>query len=142
MRVSSSLSRVHHAPCWTKNKVAEFSFCLLRKKTHRYFGTNRVGSNLVPDHVNGLSSCHLDEHLASDKDELLYEAEIDHGKGFRCIRFEFCCIFTPCGLAWLLSSSLSQLCAICSCDEAFLWVRKEYSTRTHFRIYPNRIEIK
>ena len=29
----------------------------------------------------------------------------------------------------------------CSCDESICWLRKEYSTRTWFRVYPNRIEV-
>jgi len=99
----------------------------------RYFGTNRVGSNLVPDHIDGMPSPHLGEHLASNKDDLLYEAEIDHGKAFRGLRFEYPLLLMPCGLPHLLAS--------CCCDEACLWLRKEYSTRTYFRIYPNRIEV-
>ena len=102
--------------------------------SQRYFGTNRVGSNLVPDHIDGMPSTHLGAHLASEKDILLYEAAIDHGKAFRCFRFEYFCFVVPC-------RSIPQLCSTCPCDEACLWVRKEYSTRTYFRIYPNRIEV-
>ena len=29
----------------------------------------------------------------------------------------------------------------CTCDEIICWLRKEYSTRTWFRVYPNRIEV-
>ena len=29
----------------------------------------------------------------------------------------------------------------CNCDQACLWVRKEYSTRSWYRVYTNRIEV-
>ena len=123
--------------CWYKCAGADK---LLFSPCRRSFGTLRVGSNLVPDDINGLPSTHMAEHLGSHKDNLLYEAEMDHGRGFRCLRCEYCLILTPCGLVWLFSRSLFSLCKMFSCDEACLWVRKEYSTRTYFRIYPNRIE--
>jgi len=105
----------------------------------RTFGTYRSGSNLVPDDIAGLPSTHLEEHLISHSDELLYEAEIDHGYSFRGLRLSYLCLCTPWGLVYLLSKGLSKLLTIFPCDEAFCWVRKEYSTRTFFRIYPNRI---
>lgn len=105
----------------------------------RYFGTNRAGSNLVPDDVGGLPSTHMQEYLATNSDLLLYEAEIDHGYGFRCFRLAYLCLLTPWGWAYILSQGINKVCQHCTCDEAFCWVRKEYSKRTFFRVYPNRI---
>ena len=99
----------------------------------RYFGTNRVGSNLVPDDIEGLPSTHLNEYLASNKDVMLYQAEIDHGKALRCLSLECLLIFTPNGITKIFERM--------SCDEPCCWIRKEYSTRTYFRVYPNRIEV-
>lgn len=123
---------------WGSHISIWFYFCYLAR---RYFGTNRAGSNLVPDDIGGLPSTHLAEHLASSKDVILYSAEIDHGKAFRCLRFVYLLLLTPCGFAWLLTQTLFQLCKVCTCDEVCCWLRKEYSTRTYFRIYPNRIEV-
>jgi hypothetical protein len=97
----------------------------------------------VPDDIQGLPSTlgSLDGHLASKKDAILYEAETDHGKAFRCYRGVMLCLFTPWGVTWLLTKSISQVCRYCSCDEACCWLRKEYSTRTYFRIYANHIEV-
>jgi hypothetical protein len=78
-------------------------------------------------------------HLATNADLVLYEAEIDHGYAFRCYRLAVLCLFTPWGLLYLASKGCSKLCKALSCDEACCWVRKEYSTRTFFRVYPNRI---
>lgn len=74
---------------------------------------------------------------------LLYEAEIDHGRSYRSVRLAYCCFFTPWGVAWMLAKGYTcwQLCGRCFCDEVCCWVRKEYSTRMYFRIYPNRIEV-
>jgi hypothetical protein len=105
----------------------------------RYFGQVRSGSNLVPDDVGGLPSTHMMNHLATNADLVLYEAEIDHGYAFRCYRLAVLCLFTPWGLLYLASKGCSKLCKALSCDEACCWVRKEYSTRTFFRVYPNRI---
>jgi len=53
----------------------------------REFGNYRAGlTNIVPDDIDGLPSTHLYAHLATDPDTLLYEAEIDQGRAFRCIR--------------------------------------------------------
>lgn len=110
-----------------------FDVSLLTNLNIRYFGKNRVGSNLVPDDIAGLPSTHLQEHLASNKDVILYQAEIDHGKAWRCLSLECLLIFTPKGI--------SKIFERMSCDEPFCWVRKEYSTRTYFRVYPNRIDV-
>lgn len=110
----------------------------------RYFGKYRVGSNLVPDDVEGLPSTHIEQHLASNSEVILYEAEIDHGRAFRCLRPIFLVFMTPTGWAWLAGAvanyGLGALCMYLSCDEACCWIRKEYSTRTFFRVYSNRIE--
>ena len=53
----------------------------------REFGNYRAGlTNIVPVDIDGLPSTHLYAHLATDPDILLYEAEIDQGRAFRCIR--------------------------------------------------------
>jgi hypothetical protein len=106
----------------------------------RYFGTNRVGSNLVPDDIGGLPSTHLAEHLASNKDTILYTAEIDQGKAWRWFSFDCLCLLTPWGLTYIFSKGCSNLFTFFPCDESCCWLRKEYSTRTYLRIYPNRIE--
>mmetsp|Transcript_27282 Transcript_27282/g.57151 ORF Transcript_27282/g.57151 Transcript_27282/m.57151 type:complete len:488 (-) Transcript_27282:84-1547(-) len=111
----------------------------------RYFGTNRVGSNLVPDDIPGLESTHMKAHLAQNSDLLLYEAEIDNGFGWRCCRpFWWCMIIPwlwPLFLAWVAANGMGKACGFMSCDQICCWVRKEYSTRTFFRVYPNRIEV-
>ena len=121
-------------------KLVFSSRCNLLTFARRYFGTARVGSNLVPDDIGGLPSTHLAEHLASNKDVILYQAEIDNGKAFRCLRFEYLALLTPCGLAYLAAHGIWSVITLCTCDEAFCWLRKEYSTRNYFRIYSNRIE--
>jgi hypothetical protein len=108
----------------------------------RYFTTYRSNSVTIPDDIDGLSSTHIDHRLGSDPNVLLYQAEIDHGQAFRCIRPCFACFVTPWGMIYVLSKGLSVLkCEIFTCDQALCWVRKEYSTRTWFRVYANRIEI-
>jgi hypothetical protein len=108
----------------------------------RHFGTFRPGSVSVPDDIGGMPSTHILESLPTSADPLLYEAEIDQGKAFRSYRPVFFCLFTPCGLVYLLTKLFSfTLFSQFSCDEACCWLRKEYSTRTFFRVYSNRIEI-
>jgi hypothetical protein len=107
----------------------------------RYFGTNRAGSVLVPDDISGLPSTHIEEHLASNQDPILYEAEIDVGTAYRCYRLNYLCIFTPWGLAWVAASGLLAACSTCPCDEACCYVRKEYSTRKWYRVHSNRIAV-
>jgi hypothetical protein len=111
-----------------------FSLC-------RYFGTRRAGSNLVPDDIGGLPSTHLHQHLASNNEVMLYEAEVDHGKAFRSLRCIGLALAMPCAAPCILSSFGVTHCTKCSCDEMVCWLRKEYSTRTFFRVYSNRIEV-
>lgn len=108
----------------------------------RYFGTNRVGSNLVPDDCGALSSAHFHDFLPSDAELVLYEAEIDHGQAFRCfstvaLPFDLL-VALPSAIYSGLSSIFSQKCYF---DHPCCWVRKEYSTRSFFRVYGNRVEI-
>jgi hypothetical protein len=49
-------------------------------------------------------------------------------------------IFMPYFWVWAVARGLGELFKGCSCDEVVCWVRKEYSTRNFFRVYPNRIE--
>jgi hypothetical protein len=109
----------------------------------RHFGTNRPGGVTVPDDIGGMPSTHILKDLPTSQDPILYEAEIDQGQAFRCYRPIFVVLLTPCGLVYLLTKALTSSTALASltCDEACCWLRKEYSTRTWFRIYSNRIEI-
>jgi hypothetical protein len=109
----------------------------------RHFGTIRSGGVTVPDDIGGMPSTHILEYLPTSADPILYEAEIDQGKAFRCLRPAFFCLITPCGLVYVFTKLLGSwsFFAQCTCDEICCWVRKEYSTRTWFRIYSNRIEI-
>lgn len=52
----------------------------------RTFGHYRSGSVLVPDDIAGLPSTQMRHTLASNPDPVLYEAEIDQGRGMRGIR--------------------------------------------------------
>ena len=52
---------------------------------------------------------HLAQHLATTKDVTLFKVEIDHCKAFRCVRFEYLLLLTPCGLVWLVSCSLTKI---------------------------------
>lgn len=95
---------------------------------HRYFGTNRVGSNLVPDDINGLRSTHMHHHLASDTDTILYEGEIDHGRAFECWRPYLLCtpLFLPWILAYFVATGIQNIMASgCRFWESCCWVRKE-----------------
>ena len=107
----------------------------------RTFGTFRAGSNLIPDDCGALPGAYLDKYLPTNSDVVLYEAEMDQGYGFRCLRLEYFCLFCPWGWLYIVSKGLNKICVHCTCDEACCWLRKEYSTRSFFRIYPNRISI-
>ena len=105
----------------------------------RTFGIYRNNGVVVPDDIDGLPSCRLIPTLATNPDVLLYEAEIDNAYAWRCLRpvwivFGICPPLWPAALACLQAG-------MCSCDEIVCWVRKEYSSRHYYRVYPNRIEI-
>ncbi|KAK1735125.1 hypothetical protein QTG54_014191 [Skeletonema marinoi] len=107
----------------------------------REFGNYRNGTtNLIPDDIDGLPSTHNYKHLASDPDTLLYEAEIDQGHAFRCCQPWIAVVCLPYFWVWAAARGLGQVLAGCTCDEVVCWLRKEYSTRNFFRVYPNRIE--
>lgn len=94
---------------------------------------------------NSLLLTDFEKYLAFNSDTLLYEAEIDHGYAFRCCRPLWWMMLLP-GLVPLLvgivaANGLGQVCKFCSCDQICCWLRKEYSTRTFFRVYPNRIVV-
>lgn len=116
-----------------------FRFVLQRPSPSSFLHIS--GSNLVPDDCGALPSTHMAEHLATNSDLILYEADIDHGHGYRCYRLLYMWLITPIGWAYVAVQGLSVVCKHCSCDEACCWVRKEYSTRTLFRVYPNRIVV-
>jgi hypothetical protein len=106
----------------------------------RYFGTFRVGSNLIPDDINGLPSTHITQSLPTDSQIVLYQAEIDHGKAFECCQLT--CIYLTCCGGWIpliATQGMLVVFGFCTCDEMCCWIRKEYSTRTFFRVYSNRI---
>ena len=97
---------------------------------------------LVPDDIVGLPSTHILSGLVSDTNVILYEAEMDQGQGYRGLR-PLLCIITiislPFAAIYVLVKSLISNYGI-NCDESCQWVRKEYSTRTWYRVYSNRIE--
>jgi hypothetical protein len=107
----------------------------------RYFGTNRAGSVLAPDDISGLTSVHIEAHLASNQDPILYEAEMDVGTAYRCYRLYYFCLFTPWGLAYAVATGFLKVFSLCPCDEACCYVRKEYSSRRWYRVYSNRIAV-
>jgi hypothetical protein len=97
---------------------------------------------MIPDDIAGMPSTHINAHLATDPNLVLYEAEIDQGLAFHSLRPSYALLCTPCGVLYYASKGISgQLCSTCTCDEACCWLRKEYSTRTFFRIFPNRIMV-
>lgn len=74
-------------------------------------------------------------------DLLLYEAEIDQGHPFRCFNLGCLCFLWPPFWIYLATHGIKKFARELSCDEMFFWIRKEYMTRTFFRVYPNRIEV-
>ncbi|KAL3796154.1 hypothetical protein HJC23_000657 [Cyclotella cryptica] len=108
----------------------------------REFGNFRNGTtNLVPDDIDGLPSTDILHRLATNPGILLYEAELDQGRAFRCLRlWPFLLPLIPTCWAQVASHGLSNIISGCACDEPFCWLRKEYSTRAYLKIYPNRIE--
>ena len=116
----------------------------MRMRPLRTFGRYRPNSVWVPDDIDGLPSTHLDDgqYLPTDPDQLLYSAEIDNGRAFRCFRPEH--VLWLCPPLWpiILAGGINVMCQSCStCDEMCCYVRKEYFKRTFYRVYPNRIEI-
>ena len=110
----------------------------------RTFGRYRPNSVWVPDDIDGLPSTHLDDgrYLPTDPDHLLYSAEIDNGRAFRCCRPEHCLWLCPPLWPLVLAGGMNLMCQSCTtCDEMCCYVRKEYSKRTFYRVFPNRIEI-
>eukprot|EP00986_Skeletonema_menzelii_P018973 scaffold27039_cov150-Skeletonema_menzelii.AAC.6 len=109
----------------------------------REFGNYRNGTTtLVPDDIEGLPSTHIYKHLATDPDTLLYEAEFDQGHAYRCCQPWLAVFFLPAVWVYGAAKGFDYILtgAGCSCDEVVCWLRKEYSTRIFFRVYPNRIE--
>ena len=88
----------------------------------------------------------MEKHLAQNSDLLLYEAVIDHGYGFRCCRPMYWILLLPgfflTVLTLIATNGIGNVCVYFSCDQMCCWLRKEYSTRTFFRVYPNRIVSK
>jgi hypothetical protein len=59
----------------------------------------------------------MKQHLATNADLVLYEAEIDHGFGFRAYRPGLLCLCTPWGLAYFATKGCSTFFSAMSCDE-------------------------
>ncbi|CAB9529109.1 expressed unknown protein [Seminavis robusta] len=97
----------------------------------RTFGRYRPNQVFVPDDIDGLPSSRIRDKLATSPDTLLYTAEIDNGMAWRCVR--------PCWIVFF-QILLTNGCKV-HCDEMCCWLRKEYSSRTYYRVYANRIEI-
>jgi hypothetical protein len=96
---------------------------------------------VVPDDIEGLPVTHLHQHLAAVPSELLYDAEIDQGIAFRCLRpimLVYCC---PPMWIHMAAVGIQNELTHFNCDEICCWVRKEYSSRAYIRVYSNRIEI-
>lgn len=96
--------------------------------TNRTFGTLfRNSSVVIPDDIPGLPSTHyLGSHLATDPDTLLYEAEIDNGRAWRCVRFVNVLWICPCAWVYVCSKGLGGMFKYFTCDEGkfrvgFLW---------------------
>ena len=108
----------------------------------RTFGKYRSGSVLVPDDIDGLPSTCIPKGLASDTDEILYEAEIDQGRGCRGMRPLLCTLTVlalPFAVLYACIKSVVSSYGI-NCDESCLWIRKEYMARTYYHVYPDRTE--
>jgi hypothetical protein len=128
--------------CHSRNSLTfmcVFCFVTIHR---RHFGQWRSGSVLVPDDCGALPSAYIHSMLPSDTNVVLYEAEIDQGQAWRFYR-----ILMP--IVIVLSLPIVLIASLCkqvltnyglSCDEACCWVRKEYTTRTFFKVYSNRIE--
>ena len=71
-----------------------------------------------------------------------YEAEFDQGHAYRCCQPWLAVFFLPAVWVYGAAKGFDYILtgAGCSCDEVVCWLRKEYSTRIFFRVYPNRIE--
>ena len=113
--------------------------------TCRYFGQFRNNSVVIPDDIDGvLASPYLENHLPSRTYPILYQAELDQGQSWRCIRpFLVTVICYPILLPFIVLTNVVKNLLFsqgCSCDEVCCWVRKEYSTRSFYRVYSNRIE--
>ena len=87
--------------------------------TNRTFGTLfRNSSVVIPDDIPGLPSTHyLGSHLATDPDTLLYEAEIDNGRAWRCVRFVNVLWICPCAWVYVCSKGLGGMFKYFTCDE-------------------------
>ena len=72
---------------------------------------------------------------------MLYEAEIDHGRAYSCINVTNTLVFCGGIVPVLAAQGISYVLGYFTCDSICCWLRKEYSTRTYFRVYSNRIEI-
>lgn len=108
----------------------------------RSFGRYRAGSNLVPDNIDSLPSTHIHSGLQSDPGDVLYRAEIDHGKAYRCCKPALLLVTIPlCVELYVAQTACACCCDAVRWDEACCWLRKEYSTRSFFRVHPNRIEV-
>ncbi|CAB9527964.1 expressed unknown protein [Seminavis robusta] len=104
----------------------------------RTFGRYRPNQVFVPDDIDGLPSSKLNHKLATSPNTVLYTAEIDNGKSWDFLRP--CLLIIPLwpwvALQWWLANGCEIHCDLICC-----WVRKEYSTRTYYRVYANRIEV-
>lgn len=121
------------------------SLCLFRSwglvSLVRTFGSYRNNSNVIPDDIEGLPNTHLHRHLAEVPSEVLYDAEIDQGYAFRCLRPIWAIYVCPFMWIHVAASGISSELKDCTCDEVCCWVRKEYSSRNYIRVYSNRIEV-
>jgi len=105
-----------------------------------YFGQFREGVVWTPDNINRLRATYYSPELP------LYSAKIDQGAAF--YSFTIINYIMPCYWVWDLYKCIQNpIKCLVFCDGRcdFLtpcnWVRKEYSTRTVYYVYENRIVI-
>ncbi len=107
----------------------------------RTFGKWRNNSNVIPDDVEGLPVTHIYRHLAAVPSELLYDAKVDPGTAFRCLRPIYLIYLCPPMWVYMAATGVQDVLKNFTCDQTCCWVRKEYSSRSYVRIYSNRIEL-
>lgn len=100
---------------------------------------------MVPDDIDGvMASPYLQQHLPSNPGPILYEAELDQGRAWRCLRPSiFVIVIYPLLVPFAAVAYLAKNLFFAngfSADEICCWVRKEFATRDFYRVYSNRIE--
>lgn len=102
------------------------------------FGRFREGAVWVPDNIDGLKATYVSPELP------IYSAQIDQGMAFHAMTILN--YLMPCYWPYdLMKCAKSPIDCLLFCDGRCdltairQWVRKEYSTRTVYYIYENRV---